>query len=589
MKATRLVKGKPALYATAHISTMTLALVQDVLRPGDIDNTQSLSSGSVADAAIVSSTDINIRQLSAGFLYQQTFPIATADYVMHGSAAQLGMRVKHVGDKTSYNMQRHVAIGLPDSPLGTALEAEVRSLAVSFQQNRLGFDVDIGVADVSLNFVDTAAELVTGTIHSWFVVSREIEYAVVEAEYRPPGLYRRFLVEILQLAQNDNILTDPMFLFLPTVMPIDIRRDFGWRLLGHIRGCMTLLSPASSERLRNMMLDKRSQTSEHQDLVDLQAQLESWNGMDMTAAAVPVQPLFAGLFPKTARECALQQSRLSMEVSFPSADTNALSVNELPDTREGESTKQRSANFHIDMLRAGFFGDDSVCRNKVELDSLKVYALLKGHAVSPKTSKTALFVAANIGRLTVLLDPSFFTLVGHVGRVRRVFEVKLAPFIPRPQPLEPSGPYKEPQAVGMINHSRHTSIASRLDVRILANMSHLDFRSEYRDIVLEAGLRGLHCAMSRSAEYDEAYSKRIDPAFDIFVGFDQSIIECTATETSHIVEQGDSQKLASLTVMGFHAACVVVSGTDVTGLRLSCALESGTLELPRSILRMSQL
>lgn len=556
-------------------------LVQDVLRPGDLDLPEELDGNISPDASILCTAHLSIRNIEAFALSVQAFKvkdgldseahhdlfmnsryrsaggapidpvIKTKEIAFHTGKLRLG--VKHVSPNTSEPPHAAPTVaGLPSASSGTVLEAFVNGLDAYAELPDQYQRFSVKLLDSGVNAVSSAAELVTGTVHSWFIVSRAIEKAVFHAHYRPASSYRRLVTDILQFAHREEIVTDPLFLNRPTAAAVHLRSNTDWKIMAHVRHVLRRLSEASRRQLQGSF---RANVSALEDFKNLVARLQEWHNWELDELVIQRLPLIQSLFKP---------------VEFASA----LSRPDPHDEAEPAIASSQATDLQLVIATSDFivtYFEDGQCTNRLLLRPTELFA-------AQNTSEdAAAMVRLTIGPILLVLDPGILRLIVHISRVRRVFGKKLEPLIPRPFA----------EKVSSSSSFADCSVPLRASVQVEA-VEVSTRASGVRATMILQGLCGFAALSIRKS------GDRIGATTSQVSITSQMVKMLTITEGALSTKEGVKESagtLISIQLEGFssHATFDLLESAPNRYLHLLGMVPSVRVRIPRSVLRMSQL
>lgn len=569
-----------SLYATVDVPVTSLLLVQDVLRPGDLNLPSTLEEDIASDASILSTSQLVLKKVQFTALSVQGFQAeekethrihpASASAARYRSSSgepvhaitkrkelylRLGkgrLAVKHVSSPSAHVSPRVMPVlGIPLNSPGTVLETIFDGLEAFAEMPEQYQKVSIKLLDCKINAVSSAAELVTGTVHSWLIVSRAIEEAVYKAHYRSISSYRRLVTDILQLAHKEEIVTDPLFLNRPTAAAVHLRSNTDWKIMAHLRHVLRRLSPSSCKSLEAAFASAGEARNDFRQLV---SRLQEWHNWELDEMVIRRLPLIQFLFA--------DNEILSKSRDLPEIDSSPQET-QYTDIELSAATSQFMVSY--------FEGDQ--CTNKLVLAPIRLYAI-------QNTSKLdAAILRITLGPLWIQLDPGVLRLIVHISKVRRVFRSKLEPLIPRP--------YAAPRKVGAKEQCPSHSVPTRLSIL-----------SEAVDLSTHAsGVRASFTANGFSAHVSAIV--RIGAsgfAFDevqVSIGADNvkllAVSEGRTIDSTGNHERGGTLLSAGLERLSMHATYHSVKSAIERQVHLWAAVGSSRVRVPRSILKMSQL
>ena len=404
-----------SLQMSASLPSIQLNLLQDVLRPGDLGMPAQLQGETDEHSTILSTTHITVRDVAVEYLQHPLVSPIYLDRIQRSvslKTSKTRLQVCHVRSPDA--PLRKLVHGLPDAHDGVALDLQSDGAYLMARADNDNVQLQTRLGDWYLRFVSAAAELITGTVYSWFIVSRDIEKAVIQAHYQPLWRYRHLTTRILELARQESVFTEPPFLSRPTVAPIRHRSDLAWRAFAHIRHCYRRLSPAGKAEVKEV-LAKPEIGSETEQFNQLVRHLQEWHHWELDKQTISKSRVCRWLFPtetaKLTDPTLAQAARLSTQQLDFSWDT-LVTVSAI----SGTSSIQ-------------YFYEDGICNNTL---ALLPSSLSFAYGPGMRTDDIQAKARMTIGDLQIQLHPTFLGLVRHVARVRRTFEAKLAPLLPRP-------------------------------------------------------------------------------------------------------------------------------------------------------------
>ena len=552
---------------------ISATLVQDILRPGEIDLKEREGGEAPGDSAILCAASMSVRSIDASFLRV----LATGSQFRFGqtqdravqqtasvTSGRLHLQIRHAASLLGRMPARFTVSGIPNAARSVMLDASIQGCSGNLKISNETLSVAFGLSESSLDFVSSAAELVTGTVHSWFVVARVIERAVLSAQYRVLPMYRRLITEILQSAHDEGILTDPLFLNRPTIVPLRTRSDLSWKVLAHIRHCLRQTSPQAHARLRQGLLSNVATMSDD-DFSIIVPLLQEWHSWELDATSVRHLNLFGYLFPR-------QASKQAVESFMPEAPFS------------WDTPAQISLCFGTFVTA---FYEEEESANRMQLYPCEIFGSYTGRGLQRPSSQTSVVLRISLGALIIELDPAFVRLVRHVGRVRKTFEAKLSPLIPRPQVADYTEiPYEAPLSSQYLRYTPPSS----LPISISVLMQSMDLTTQAQGVRASSTLQRIHGSTTITALI-KATETTIPLDGEAFVGC-ESIRLLAATEHRDRGELKGSggSTLASIQLQDllFSAALKDIS-PRIPELQVSCVIASSRIRVPRSILRMSQL
>ena len=556
----------------ASISAFTLILIQDILRPGDIDILDSSNYEAAEDSAILCTASFSIKAIDASYLRvlatgaQFRFGQTQAQAIQQTASFTSGrvrLQVQHTATVSGHAVPQNAVIGVPTAAPGTVLNLSVQGGSGSLHLSSDTVGLAVEVSESSLDFVNSAAELVTGTVHSWFVVARVIEREVLQAQYRVLPTYRRLVTDILQLAHDEGIATDPLFLNRPTIMPLSARADLSWKVSAHIRHCLRQLSSQAHATLRDGLITKIATKSEV-DFRVIVPLLQEWHSWELDPVTIRNLTLFGYLFPRQASKQAVSSTTPVAPFSW---DTPA------------------QINMQLGLFKAAFY-DEERCANRMQIKPSEIFGFYTGRSVKQLSVKTSIALRISLGSLTVELDPSFVGLVRHVGRVRRTFETKLAPLILKPQVADFTQIPRKASPTQVLQYAPPSS----LPIIITVFMQSIDLMTQAQDVRASSSFQGIHGCVSAAAAITAAETT-IALDGEAFMGVNSvRVVAATDHESRGFLKPVTGSTLVSVQLQDISLhACMQARSTDSIELRITCSIASSRIRIPRSILRMSQL
>lgn len=573
-----------SLYATVDIPSISLTLVQDVLHPGDLHLADNSREDMNPDASVLSTSQLVLKKVHFSFLSVQGFQIdegagnratyASISPPRYRSASgqpvhavikrkelhcRLGkgrLVVKHVNSALDHAPLTGIPVlGLPLCHPGTVLETIIDGVEAVAEMPDQWQKLSVKLLDCQINAVSSAAELVTGTVHSWIIVSRAIEEAVYKAHYRSISSYRRLVADILQLAHKEEIATDPLFLNRPTSAAVHLRSITDWKILAHVRHVLRRLRPSSREKLQEVFSSTQDPREDFRHLV---SRLQEWHNWELDEMVIRRLPLIRFLFANN---------------ELPPV-SQGLDAHEADSSSKGMGPTDIQLTIATSQLAVSYF-EGGQCTNKL------VSAPIHLHAMQNTSRMDAALLRVTFGPLRVQLDPGVLRLIIHISRVRRVFRSKLQALIPRPYA------------------ATHTREAGNKENRLTYSVPvRLSVLSESIDLSTHAsGVRA-----SFSSQGALAYVSTIARTGQPENAFDEMQLSFTADSVKLLaVSEGKSTKRASgqepggtLTSIGLeqlsmHATFNSITSAVMREVHLWGAMSSVRVRIPRSILKMSQL
>lgn len=395
------------------IPSLQLSLLQDALRPGDLDMADQLDDPRSDDSTILSSTHLTSRGVNLRFLrcpLLSPFHLDHSLYTIAFASDRSRLQVRHAQDPL--RPSHKLVVGLPNTRDGVVLDLVNTGTSLKCQAESEDIAGELSLGDSQLRFVTAAAEPITGTVHSWFIVSRAIETTVIEAQYQPAWLPRHLISAIVERTRVEQIASDPPFLSSPTPVEMPGRQQLAWKTLAHLRHRYRRLSSARQDDVRNS-LDRPVEESESEQFHGVAYHLQEWHGFELSKPQIMEDPVFRILFPQ---EAAKSASRLRDRQPVPTSDFQiSWATRAVLNLDFGQ--------FEIDFVEGGSVNNSlKLCPSS--------FSTVYGR--SPKSDDMQVHARLTMGDLQATLSPTFLRLVQHVARVRRVFEAKLAPLLPRP-------------------------------------------------------------------------------------------------------------------------------------------------------------
>lgn len=371
-------------------------------------------------STILSTTHLTIRGTTFEFLKHPLLSPFHRDRLQFSvslASQRSRLQVRHAQDPL--RPLHSLVQGLPNARDGVVLDLINDGASARFRADSEDVQASLSIHPSRLKFVSAAAELITATVHSWFIVSRAIEAAVIDAQYTPPWIYRHLICQIVQQAQRDGVTTDPVFLSRPTVASMTARSDVAWRSLGHFRHRYRRLSPASKSAIQAELAQPTEQPESEQFRL-LASHLQEWYSWDLDRPSILASTVFQQVFPR-------ETAKLHRESPAGLAPLSTTQLQFSWDTLV-------KVQLAVDQLETDFF-EDGIINNNLKLSpSLVLIAYGPGMRSDDVQAKSRI----TIGALQVTLNPTFLRLVRHVARVRQVFEAKLAPLRARPPKRKPA-------------------------------------------------------------------------------------------------------------------------------------------------------
>lgn len=568
-----------SFHATLELPSLSVNMIQDILRPGDLDMADELDDPHSGESAIICTAQLSIRNVTASLIQSfetvgsplstnATRPIAHTAFDAKLNVGRGRLIIRHLMASERYYNDRSSSAGLPDSPPGTVLALTSQGISARSLQTSQNAKASVEFSGTTLAFVQSAAEFVTGTVHSWFIAARKIETALVRAQHQPKATQRRFVTQILELAHREGITTDPAFMNTLTPIALPKRSDLNWKTLAHLRHCLRLLSPGARTSLQTSLLTP-PKTNSDRDYQECWRFLREWLGWDAVDEGIVVQiPLIAGLFP------------LQAMARTPSG--------------AAESTKLLSANIPAQMLikTAGFealFYEDMAMCNALIIEPCELYASYTPSDHPRTNHQCTLALRANFGAVDFKLNAAFLRLVRHVVKVRRVFEAKLAPLLPKPgvQGYEnKSAASRDKLESPFLVKGLHI-VMTMLSEKITINMP-------AEDIIAKVVFKGLRGAGTLQVQGGETETRRLhDEALKrLYIGCDSLSMSVTA-ESLAVAEDRTSivsEKLVELNFMEIESDTSHHTTADGSAaLAMTLVSSSSRLRVTRTLLRMSKL
>ena len=196
-----------------------------------------------------------------------------------------------------------------------------------------------------------------------------------------------------------------------------------------------------------------------------------------------------------------------------------------------------------------------------------------------------------LGNLAIELDPALLRLVRHVARVRKVFEVKLAPLLPRPraQPA-PSQRHDTPK----VQPAHQVTAVAPRNLPVFASLvfESIDVSTQAQGVRASLTLNKINACIDPTLHLHQEYGTVLSLDGSAFLGC-VSIRILAATEAKAKLDSQRSvpgSTLASMQLQDVHTHALLRDLSD-GGLKilLTSIIGSSRIRIPRSILRMSQL
>lgn len=331
-------------------------------------------------------------------------PILLLERYFSGSAGQTRLEVFHPPPATHPTRVSHV---LPSTRDRERLRPTALDLVIGRCEAHIDIDpsralVTLTGADSRLDFVDEAAELITGTVWSWRVVhdvagplrNRSVERKLFE---------RQLVWSIATSSAAAGVTSFPTFLNRASylVSRANLRADDGWKTLHHLRHCLRVAHDAVESKMR----ETGAPPSTKSMLADLTTVVTRWESWGIDAEDLAHTRFLTTLFGIES-------------ATPPTVATDA------PSATLGIG-KPWSLEWRTGRLSAEF-SDDRHSDNRLAIQPM--------HALVSSTGQLASDSAVHIqGRLTVSsveaeVDRDLIVLIRHILRVRHVFERKLILF-----------------------------------------------------------------------------------------------------------------------------------------------------------------
>lgn len=591
------VKTQPnrheTLQASITVPLLSLSLLQDVLRPGDIDLPAEHPEARSNDASVLSATHISVRDVSLSTVIVQQFlledelgpsedkdkPITSVAQVRRvptqfetPSGLPIRIRIAQktvtagIGPSSLAVTHASPEEGQQTSPIrrnpipatgdGTVLEMQLDGIQLKAEMPDEKQSISVTVKDISLRFVDSAAEMVTGIVHSWIIVSRTIEDAVVRAHYRPVQYYRRLVSDILQAAHREQINTDPLFLNRPTAAAVQLRSGTSWKVLAHVRHIMRRLSSESTLHIRDTFTQHIDAKSDFHAIV---SHLQEWHNWELDEPVIRRLALIRLLF---------LPEELQKTLKTPASEN----------AEERNFTMPLTTNVQILLesrrLRVSYY-EDGMCTNSLALEPCQVL----GSQMT--TQDPAAMLRVSIGNLSVSLDPGILRLVLHVSRVRTAFEKKLARLLHRP------GSASEERAGNSSGQARSIPLHATVLTGII------EVSAWASGVKVHTALQAVHLHSSLDLSINQAASVTcVDGS--IYAACDTAKLTASIAEKPVHHERPLAGKSTLFTVQIDAANGHVVlqsktSHTSETHILVTSTMGGVRIRVPRSVLRMTRL
>jgi hypothetical protein len=570
--------------ASFRFPSVELSLVQDVLRPGDLDLPSALESDLSPGASILSIAQITVKDIDiaatfthAYVLANASIPVTVARYnpdlayrTVSGSAIvpvtqrkDLGLSVgrsrlmvRHLSPADGTTSTRAHIPGLPKTSVsGSVLELCINGMSCAAELPDQFQRFAIKSTGVSLDTVSSAAELVTGIVHSWFIVSRKIEQAVLQAHYRPVSSYRRLVTDILQLAHREGIVSDPLFLNRPTAAAVHLRSNVDWKVLAHVRHILRMLSPTSLQKLQTANFAGIDAISDFREIV---SRLQEWHNWELDEIVIRRIGLVKLLF--LPEELPPQDPTESK--AFDGDGQIPEGLHALTDVEATVETGQFAVSYY----------EEGSCTNKLVLMPCRLYAV---HNAQRSTTSA---LRVDIGPLLVDLDPGLLRLIVHVSRVRKIFGRKLAPFLPKPTTAQRGG------SVAPVTMCPTRKIP--VEVTILSRS--IDIVTRASGVRASIALLGLHGHVATSLCSREKTPSTSESL--VFLGCDNiKMLAVLEAKSDRLNEAAGTLISVQLEEISTQTVYDVGSSSSPQQLHTLLAIGSSRIRIPRSILRMSQL
>ena len=567
----RQLKQQPrSLQICLRVALLDLRLVQDILQLDDSAGDQGSLRDSESQTGVVSVVNIKFRHLAASVgrdyssLNVALPKPSTAVWSASLALRKAFMRIQHV--VTPFGQSQQIVQGIPKAEPGVALEALATSLVCRLEGSETGSTGHIQLEESKLTFVQAASELVTGTVYAWFDLSRHIEKAVLYAEYRQPDLYRLLLTGILQQAHTSGRLDDPVFLGLPGIAQNTLRADFGWRVVAYTRHCLRNLEPLARKQLTAALEQPVLDFSETPQFDQLRHQLEIWTSTDISTEILRKQAVVELAFPLLSKQ---RDPRVLVEPPVYEAAGSA---------PHAAAWWLQAVAFRIRIVKfQTIFHSSHRIRNSLRLSDLQIGMLSKGMTMA----MPSVIVSMNLYSLDVKLDPSFISLVSHVGKVRRVFEARFRPILEKPHKSTPpetkllwsSDAAKQQISLHLLLHCRYIHVSTAAH-QVAAG------------VTLQQMSINTRLQMGMAADGVE-----INPFGDGHIYVRTVEIEATS-ETAAAADENQVTTLLLWTIDKTNIAMRAPATVGENGgrfLSVTYTADNAQVRLPRSVLRMSQL
>lgn len=169
-----------------------------------------------AEAVDMRDTSPTYQSMGAGFAFDQLH----ID-LCHSSEAIEAQRSASRTDKVTDQAQPEITIDMPASHLGGGISNDKISAT--------GY-----LADLTITFLDTAPEVLTGSAYCWFGVIEEGTNLLAKKSLATARYRQAAITSILELANSAGIGTDPIFLnrvsFLVQTSRHNLRSDVSWKV-----------------------------------------------------------------------------------------------------------------------------------------------------------------------------------------------------------------------------------------------------------------------------------------------------------------------------------------------------------------------
>ena len=567
----RQLKQQPhSLCICLRVTLLDLRLVQDILQLDDSAGDQGSFRHLESQTGVVSVVNIKFRHLAASVgrdYSNSTVTLPKSSKALWSASLALRkafMRIQHI--VPAFDQSQQTVQGIPKAEPGVALEALATSLVCRLEGSETGSTGHAQLEESKLTFVQAASELVTGTVYTWFDLSRHIQKAVLYADYRQPDLDRLLLTGILQQAHISGRLDDPVFLGLPGIAQNTLRADFGWRVVAYTRHCLRNLEPLARKQLIASLEQPVLDLSETPQFDQLRHHLEIWTSTDISTEVLRKQAVVELAFPRLSRH---RDPRSLVEPPVDETDSW---------TPHATVWWSQALVFRIRIIKfQTVFHSGYHIRNSLRLSDLQVGMLSRGMT----TALPSVIASINLHSLDVKLDPSFISLVSHVGKVRRVFEARFRPILekphkstaPEPTSLRPPDAAKQQIALRLFlycHYIRVSTAAHQVAAGICLQQLSINTR-------LQMGMA--------------ADGVEINPFGDGNISVRTAEIEATS-ETAAAADENQVTTLLLWTIDKPNIAVRAPAPVGENGgrsLSLTYTADNAQVRLPRSVLRMSQL